>query len=300
MLRGTDISAYQSSIPAGDFCIMKATEGLSYNDGPFVGRWRTLAQRGTLRGAYHFSHPKNDPTAEADHFLRIVRAAGLKPGDILVLDHEASDGTSAAHCAAWARTWCQHVTDAVGYKPVVYTFLSFAQEGRCEGLGQYPLWMADPSRPAGNPRVPAPWTKWVLHQYGSPGGVDANVFNGDRAAWLALGGSHNPTPAPTPQQEEDMPYGQLAEGKGAITPIALAKGKYKTFGAIGDNGLQVLPAAALRVAVHDAKGWHVTKGVIVDSAKGQRVVTFTDPATTDGLSVQREDAGDVHVAWEVS
>jgi hypothetical protein len=133
------------------------------------------------------------------------------------------------------------------------------------------------------------------------GGVDCDfnrAMHADFGQWR-VGVSPAPTPAPT-TQEEDMPYGQLTEGKGAITPIALAKGKYKTFGAIGDNGLQVLPAASLRIAVHDAKGWHVTKGVIVDSAKGQKVVTFTDPATTDGLSIQREDAGDVHVAWEVS
>lgn len=195
MMRGTDISAYQSSIPPGDFCVLKATEGLGYNDPPFAARWKTLGQRGTLRGAYHFGHPKNDPTAEAEHFLRVVRAAGLAPGDMLVLDHEVSDGTSPAHCAAWARTWCQHVTDAVGRRPVVYTFLSFAWEGRCEGLGGYPLWIADPSRGPAHPRVPAPWKSWVMHQYAETGGIDRDVFNGDRAAWLALGGS----------KEDDMP-----------------------------------------------------------------------------------------------
>jgi hypothetical protein len=95
-----------------------------------------------------------------------------------------------------------------------------------------------------------------------------------------------------------MPYGQLAEGQGAITPISLPKGRYKTIGLIADNGLQNLPAASLRLAVYHGS-WKVDT-VTVDSAKGQTVVTFTDPGNTSGISVRREDAGDVHVAWEVS
>lgn len=184
MLSGTDISSYQSSIPKGDFTILKATEGLTVNDSHFAAWWKKL--EGKLRGAYHFAHTGNDPVAEADHFLRVVRAGGLKPGDILVLDHEAR-GASAAHDAAWAQTWCEHVHASVGYKPVVYTFLSFAQEGRCAGLGNYPLWMADPSRTPGNPRVPAPWSAWVLHQHSEAGGIDRDVFNGSAADWRLLG-----------------------------------------------------------------------------------------------------------------
>jgi hypothetical protein len=97
-----------------------------------------------------------------------------------------------------------------------------------------------------------------------------------------------------------MPYGQLAEGQGAITPISLPKGRYKAVGFIADNGLQKLPPATLRVAVnHGGASWHLST-VTVDSHKGQTVVTFTDPGNTAGISVRREDAGDVHVAWEVS
>lgn len=298
MLHGTDISAYQSSIPAGDFCILKATEGLGYNDSPFASRWKTLGDRGTLRGAYHFAHTGNDPVAEADHFLRVVRAAGLKPGDILVLDHE-TPGSSPAHDAAWARAWCQHVTAQVGYKPVVYTFLSFAWEGRCEGLGGYPLWIADPSRAPGSPRVPAPWTSWVMHQYSENGGIDHDVFTGDRAAWLKLGGL-KATPTPDPLMEDDMPAGNLNTGAGALTVRSWPAGACKAIGFLADNGFQKLPAASLRVAVHDAHGYHVTHGVVVDSAKGKTVLHFADPATTDGFSIEREDDGAVEVAWDAS
>jgi hypothetical protein len=109
-----------------------------------------------------------------------------------------------------------------------------------------------------------------------------------------------PGPVPQPQQEDDMPYGQLAEGPKAITPVSLPKGRYKSIGFIADNGLQNLPAAKLRVAVnHGGNAWKVDT-VTVDSAKGQTVVTFTDPGNTAGISVRREDDGAVHVAYEVS
>lgn len=108
-----------------------------------------------------------------------------------------------------------------------------------------------------------------------------------------------PTPTPTPV-EDDVPYGQLAEGPKAITPVALPKGRYKTIGFIADNGLQGLPPAQLRVAVNHGPGLWKVDVVTVDSSKAQAVVTFTDQPNTVGISIRREDAGDAHVAWEVS
>jgi hypothetical protein len=114
----------------------------------------------------------------------------------------------------------------------------------------------------------------------------------------------SPTPAPpkpdSTDTEELMPSGLLADGQKAITPISLPRGKFKTIGFIADNGLQGLPPAQLRVAVHQGAGHWDTATYKVDSAKGQTVVTFSDQANTDGISVQRLDAGDVHVAYEVS
>jgi hypothetical protein len=135
-----------------------------------------------------------------------------------------------------------------------------------------------------------------MHQYSTAGGIDRNVLNGDRTTWAKLSGG---TPQPTTPEDDDMPYGQLAEGPKAITPGSLPRGRYKTIGFIADNGLQGLPPAQLRVAVHHNSQWQVTS-VTVDSTKGQSVVTFVDPGGSDGFSVRREDAGDVHVAWEVS
>ncbi len=175
----------------------------------------------------------------------------------------------------------------------------------CVGLDKIVRWMRSWGSPdvwpsgwpawTGNSRSVSNWTQKAGH-YGhchvpendhtDPGPMPRDMFQ------AAI-----PTPA---QEDEDMPYGQLAEGQGAITPISLPKGRYKTIGFICDNGLQKLPPAKLRVAIHQGNGVWKIYTPTVDSAKGQAVVTFPTPATTDGISVRREDAGNVHVAWEVS
>jgi len=125
----------------------------------------------------------------------------------------------------------------------------------------------------------------------------------DYGQWK-VGSSPNVTPAPpapsSNTEEDDMPNGMLLDGANAVTPISLPKGRYKTIGFIADNGLEKMPPAKLRVAIHQGGGsWHLEE-VTVDSAKGQAVVTFPNQAATDGISVRREDDGTLHVAYEVS
>jgi len=105
---------------------------------------------------------------------------------------------------------------------------------------------------------------------------------------------------PVPAYKGDMPYGLLAEGPAAVTPISLPAGKYKSIGLLTDNALQGVPPAQLRVAMAISDGTWVVETVTVDSTTGQAVVTFPYPATTIGLSIQRSDDGAAHVAWVVS
>ncbi len=191
MLHGIDVSNNQGVVNWGnyrtlDFAFAKATEGIGFQDGDFPQNWRGIKANGLVRGAYDFAHPGNDPVAEADYFLSYVRAQGLGPGDLLALDLEVTDGVSPAGVASFAQRWCAHVAGVAHVQPVVYTFLSFAQQGNCAGLGGYPLWIADPSSPEGRPTVPGPWRTWAFHQYAnSP--IDQDVFNGTASQLAALG-----------------------------------------------------------------------------------------------------------------
>jgi hypothetical protein len=182
----------------------------------------------------------------------------------------------------------------------------------CKGLKEIVAWMRSWGVPdewplgwpkwSGNLRSARTWRTEAGH-YGhshvpendhtDPGPMPRTMFSKTPAP--------KPPAPPAPQpltQEEDMPYGQLTDGVGAVTVIALPKGRYKTIGFSTDNGLAEKPPVKLRVAVRDTD-WHVQR-VVVDSAKGQTVITFADVAHTDSISVRREDAGDVPVGWEVS
>lgn len=110
----------------------------------------------------------------------------------------------------------------------------------------------------------------------------------------------SPDVTPPSTQEDELPNGMLLNGSQSITPISIKRGAYKQIGFMADDGLQGLPIALVRVAVHDASGWHATTGVKISSTIGQTIINFPDPATTNGVSIQRSDAGQVNVAWEIS
>lgn len=300
---GIDLSSYQPSFDWStekgriSFAFIKATEGTTITDPDFAASWQQAHDLGIVRGAYHFAHPANGAATEAQAFLAVVEAHGLKAGDLLALDLETADGLSPARVAEYARNWCADVHQATGHMPIVYTFLGFAQAGNCAGLGGYPLWIAEPSYPPGKPAVPQPWSTWAFHQYGTTqvgsDTVDVDVFNGDTAALEAFA---NPAPQSV---EEEVQSGSLNNGVHVVTAIAIPFGSAKQIGFACDNGVQGLPSAQLRVAVWDG-AWNVHNPVVVDSSTGQTVVKFTDASRTSVVSVERLDKGDVNVGYQVS
>jgi lysozyme len=302
---GIDLSSYQPSFDWSaergriSFAFLKATEGTTIRDPDFAAYWQRARKLGLVRGAYHFAHPRNGAATESRAFLATVRAHGLNAGDLLALDLEVSDGLSPARVAEYARNWCTDVHQATGHTPVVYTFLSFARQGNCAGLGHYPLWIAEPSAPAGRPVVPSPWSAWKFHQYGTArvgsNTVDVDVFNGDTAALKAFA---SPAP-PAPKEEADVQSGTLNNGASAVTAIAIPFGSGKEIGLACDNGAQGLPVARLRVAVYDGH-WTVHNPVVVDGSQGQTVIKFGDASKTSVVSVERLDAGNVSVGYQVS
>ncbi|MFG1946422.1 glycoside hydrolase family 25 protein [Nonomuraea sp. NPDC048826] len=174
---GQDVSNYQpnhdwATSPA-EFGIIKATEGTSFRDRAFARHWQELDKKGIVRGAYHYGHPRNNPIAEAEHFLSAVDSQPGKPGDLLVLDLETTDGRSVAEVNAWAKAWLSHVEKKTGVKPMFYSGWHFADTYGA-GLAEYPLWVAHYSKPQGQVTPPADWKSWTIHQY-SDSPIDQNV-----------------------------------------------------------------------------------------------------------------------------
>lgn len=312
LLHGTDVSAYQSSaVPSGDFVIIKATEGASYMSSKFAAQWLDATRKGMLRGTYHFPDYGNDPLDDAEHFCRTI-APLLGFGDNVVLDHEAPPGTvSAKHAATWGLKWLAYVENRLTRRPWVYANVDWASSGYCAGMGAYPYWCADPSSPAGKPRVRGPFTTWVAHQYSWSGGLDRDVFNGDVAAWRALAADI------TRPLEEDVYGGLIPAGKGQQVNVSFPHGAMKACGFVCDNSLELKdeqgnvivdaePRAEVRYAFHRKAGSWQTGTVKVGSADGGKdhspkaVIDLTSASDVDYASFVRLDDGTRPVGWDMS
>lgn len=98
--------------------------------------------------------------------------------------------------------------------------------------------------------------------------------------------------------EAELQSGQLNNGHGAFTVIAVPPGTAHQISFGIDNVAQNTPVARLRVAFFDT-AWHVHPDVVIDGSKGLGTVGFTNPAKTGVISVRRQDAGTTAVGYVI-
>ncbi|HEY2086237.1 MAG TPA: glycoside hydrolase family 25 protein [Mycobacterium sp.] len=130
MLRGIDVSHYQGTVDWGalkkqyglTWGAAKVTEAEGGKDSEFLANWRNLKAAGLVRVGYHFAHPDNDPTDDANAFLAYVNAAGgFGPEDIACMDMEANQlNLPMLTVRDWLAKWADIVTKATGRKPFLY------------------------------------------------------------------------------------------------------------------------------------------------------------------------------------
>lgn len=180
---GCDISDYQAASgweTGRDFVVIKITEGTTYTNPKWTSQRATARSANLVRGYYHFARG-GSMTAQADYFLSKI---SLDPGEFLVLDWEDTNVSSAQK-----DEWINYVrSHRSGYRVLLYCNRDYWLNRDTSGFYGDGLWIADPDVPAGQPRVSAPW---VLHQYGSPGGLDVDVAQFDSRAdmltWMTGG-----------------------------------------------------------------------------------------------------------------
>lgn len=242
MLQMQDISNWQGPkapelVAKNEVLAIKATEGAGFLDPDFENNWRFAETSEKARLAYHFFHPSVPAQVQARYFLDYVDRFGIETGDLFAIDLEVTDGRPPAEVAAAAKQFIEEVNHETGASCWVYTFLFFAESGNCDGLGNNPLWIADPSSPPGRPRVPAPWNLWTAHQYGIFRGIDADVVNVEDVAQLAKLGAFRASPNPPEsvvtlrledakgpfQTEEFHETTQLLQLRGRVITIGDAK-----------------------------------------------------------------------------
>ena len=198
--QGLDVSNFQGAFdwdaalrrtPGLKFGIYRLTEGLSQKgtvspDPTAQHNHDALKRLGLEHGAYHFLHPDQSGAAQAENFVKAHTRVGLTTRDMLWLDNEVARGVSPAGVSACARAFMDELDKLTPHNPRgVYTFISFAREGYCSGLGGRPLWLAYPA--AKSPATPPPWARWTFWQWGERNGVDADAFNGTAKqleAWI--------------------------------------------------------------------------------------------------------------------
>lgn len=231
MIRGIDVASFQglpgewrAKAGAFDFAAVKFTElgvsGSKYVNPDAAADWAYLGQQQKVRLAYAFGHPATLPSATVALLADALRPLGLQDGDGVALDLESTDGLKPPEVASYARATTAAMHAVFGRAVVLYSDLAFFDAGNCEGCGSCLGWIADISRPAGQPRIPAPFKSWAVHQWSwSPLDQDVANFASVAAMRAAIGKAAPPKPRLAP--EEPM---LLNRGAGAVTPVSVPTG----------------------------------------------------------------------------
>jgi len=200
------------------FAGIKATQGLTFQDPDFTENVKGATSIGAVRMPYHFLDPAADGAEQARHYLAYARP---QPGELPMLDHEtyvnaAGDALAAELVADVAAAFGDAVRAAVGAWPILYTTQYMAEHGYCAGLGQQPLFIANPSR-VKLPNPIGPWRLVSFEQIGQKG-IDTDVFYGTAAELARLTAMHAPiAPTPAPAPAPTKKAGFLLEWTGADT-----------------------------------------------------------------------------------
>jgi Glycosyl hydrolases family 25 len=189
MIKGIDVASYQSAsfgTTGLSFVLIKATEGTDYTNPRYAAQVAHARSQGLIVGHYHFHRP-GSVSAQADFFLK---NADVRPGEMIADDWEDTGVTSANKDA-----WLAYVEAKRPHNRVLlYCNRDFwLNRDKSSNAGDG-LWIADPSAPAGQPRVKSAWT---LHQYGISG-TDLDLGNFKDKAAMAVWTVKNPAPKPKP------------------------------------------------------------------------------------------------------
>lgn len=203
-LNGFDVASYQAGMNvgevAGDFVLVKATEGINYTNPEFNGHVKQTLSAGKKLGVYHFIRNDSDIKQQADYFLTVVKPYIGKA--MLVLDFESTTGSTIQNQAGvgLAKQWLDYVYQKTGVRPVLYTGISCENSLDWSSVvkANYGLWIAQYNnynvvngyQPRDLYGSLKHWKTAVMFQYTSTGqlpgwngALDFDVFYGDKTAW---------------------------------------------------------------------------------------------------------------------
>lgn len=272
---------YDAAYPPGSPPHLDAVAGYIGGDTPHVwtdAEWNAQPARWRLPIFVRSDPASASVGSDAATAVDWLRAHNAPKGSLVALDLET------AVDAAYVRAFDAVLVHA-GYKVVEYGSASTIFSDPATSGGRWvALWNNDDTSLAGG----------QIHQYIDRGSYDESVVADDAPLW-----DTHPTPAPPPQEDDEM-FGELKDGNTEPTILTWPAGKCSAVGFGCDNGQQNLPPAKIRVAAHSRTGgWDQIVDEVVDSTKGKTVLVFS-AKDVDIVSVTRLDAGNVAVGWDAS
>lgn len=179
---GIDISNHQRGInlAAGsyDFCLFKATEGITFKDPSFDTFAIQLTKLNKCIGCYHCARPDRQrllsgARQEAQHFIDTVNKAGLLGKAILVLGWKEPPIDNFE----WAEEWMDYAYTKTHIRPFIYADTStLAHKMAPLVVENYPVWVAQwpimKSFPVGTTLPgtgPVYHSFWEIWQYSASG-----------------------------------------------------------------------------------------------------------------------------------
>ena len=189
--------------------ILKASQGLHYEDATFQDRWRAIQAAGGLVGAYHFLDA-SDADGQAEHFLSVTQAcrdAGVPL--MMAADYEENPPRQGGQAGLHQlQTFMAHVDSAANVSTVVYSSNLIREtltphpggqqhpdmSGAADFFQRHRLWLAEYgphenipwpwNAPVGTEPAPGAWL-WQFADHGRFGAVlngqvDCNYYAGTR------------------------------------------------------------------------------------------------------------------------
>lgn len=293
LLKGTDVSGYQgTTVPDGDFCIIKLTEGTGYVNSKAEKQVASARAKGQLVGFYHFPKYGQDPTANVLYFLSVL-GRYYRVGDSVWFDNETYPEPSVSQVNTWNQKFMTELDKRLAFTPGVYSNISWAKS-RSVGLGKYPWWKAWPNSTASFTGAGV-FSKAVMHQYAETGGIDRNFFNGTKADWLSMW-----TPkAATPTGEESMYGGYVPAG--TTRQISYPHGALKIVGLT--NSTDVPCSVDVEVNHKDdqtSEKVTLTVGGARLAKGGWKKETYSFKNAKDGDALAITNHGTQEIGWDAS
>ena len=169
------------------FVIMKATEGVSFDDprkndySRMIGELAIMTDKANI-GYYHYARPENNSALdEAKHFVEAVSYHAKHA--VLALDVEGR-ALSYPNIDRWCYEWLRAVEDMTdGVKPLVYVQRSALNLFDLVPAGDFGLWLASWQKTKPAQKLAAPWPFFAIWQHNGMN-IDTDFFFGSPEQWF--------------------------------------------------------------------------------------------------------------------